>query len=99
MEVPTVEGSADRFTTATHMLPGLGAPTPFRVEAGTHAVGLTLEELELRGRTGATVLGLARAGVGSAGPEKNERLAVGDTLVLVGTREAVAAAMRLMRTG
>jgi monovalent cation:H+ antiporter-2, CPA2 family len=99
MEVPTLGGSADRFTTATHMLPGLGAPTPFRVEAGTHAVGLTLEELELRGRTGATVLGLARAGVGIAGPEKNERLAVGDTLVLVGTREAVAAAMRLMRTG
>ena len=99
MEIPTLEGSADRFTTATHMLPGLGAPTPFRIEAGQQAVGRTLEELEVRGRTGATVLGLARAGVGIAAPGKDERLAVGDTLVLVGTREAVDAAMRLLRAG
>jgi CPA2 family monovalent cation:H+ antiporter-2 len=99
MEIPTLEGSADRFTTATHMLPGLGAPTPFRIEAGQRAVGRTLEELEVRGRTGATVLGLARAGVGIAAPGKDERLAVGDTLVLVGTREAVDAAMRLLRVG
>jgi CPA2 family monovalent cation:H+ antiporter-2 len=99
MEIPTLEGSADRFTTATHMLPGLGAPTPFRIEAGHQAVGRTLEELEVRGRTGATVLGLARAGVGIAAPGKEERLAAGDTLVLVGTREAVDAAMRLLRVG
>jgi CPA2 family monovalent cation:H+ antiporter-2 len=99
MEIPTLEGSADRFTTATHMLPGLGAPTPFRIEAGQRAVGRTLEELEVRGRTGATVLGLARAGVGIAAPGKDERLAVGDTLVLVGTSEAVDAAMRLLRAG
>jgi CPA2 family monovalent cation:H+ antiporter-2 len=99
MPIPTLEGSADRFTTATHMLPGFGAPTPFRVEEGHHAVGWTLEALELRGRTGATVLGLARAGVGIAAPGKDERLAVGDTLVLVGSREAVAAAMALLRKG
>jgi CPA2 family monovalent cation:H+ antiporter-2 len=97
MQIPTLEGSADRFTTATHMLPGFGAPTPFRVELGHHAVGRTLEELELRGRTGATVLGLARTGVGIAAPEKGERLAEGDTLVLVGSQEAVAAAMGLLR--
>jgi monovalent cation:H+ antiporter-2, CPA2 family len=99
MQIATLEGSADRFTTATHMLPGLGAPTPFRIEEGYQAVGRTLEELEVRGRTGATVLGLARAGVGIAAPGKDERLAVGDTLVLVGTREAVDAAMRSLRVG
>ena len=97
MQIETLEGSADRFTTATHMLPGIGAPKPFRVEAGHHAAGRTLDELEVRGRSGATVLGLAREGVGIAAPEKGERLAVGDTLVLVGTEEAVAAAEVLLR--
>ena len=97
MQIPTLEGEADRFTTATHMLPGIGAPRPFHVQAGHHAAGRTLDELEVRGRTGATVLGLARAGVGIAAPEKGERLAVGDTLVLVGTAEAVAKAELLLR--
>ena len=105
MQVPTLDPSLrsgqeewpDRFTTATHMLPGIGAPLPFVIEAGHHAAGRTLKELEVRGRTGATVLGLARAGVGIAAPEKDERLAVGDTLVLVGTSDAVTAAMALLR--
>jgi len=97
MQIPTLEGTADRFTTATHMLPGIGAPRPFHVQAGHYAAGRTLDELEVRGRTGATVLGLARAGVGIAAPEKGERLAVGDTLVLVGTAESVAKAELLLR--
>ena len=99
MEIPTLEGHADRFTTATHMLPGFGAPTPFRVEANHFAAGRTLKELELRGRTGASVLGLARAGLGIAAPEKDERLAAGDTLVLVGAADAVAKAMAVLRSG
>ena len=99
MPIPTLEGSADRFTTATHMLPGFGAPMPFRVAPGSYAAGRTLDELEVRGRTGATVLGLARAGIGISAPAKDERLAVDDMLVLVGSREAVDAAMRLLRTG
>ncbi len=88
--------AVDRFTTATHMLPGLGVPTPFRLEAHHAAVGSSLAELELRGRTGATVLGLTRAGVGITAPGKDERLQAGDTLVLVGTRDAVGEAMRVM---
>jgi monovalent cation:H+ antiporter-2, CPA2 family len=99
MQIPTLEGMADRFTTATHMLPGIGAPKPFTVEATHHAAGHTLEELQVRGRTGATVLGLAREGVGIAAPEKGERLAVGDTLVLVGTADAVDAAIELLQSG
>ncbi|HEY4320596.1 MAG TPA: cation:proton antiporter [Gemmatimonadales bacterium] len=91
--------AVDRFTTATHMLPGIGAPTPFRLEPEHAAVGQSLAELELRGRTGATVLGLSRAGVGMPAPEKSERLEAGDTLVLVGTREAVGAAVAVLRGG
>jgi CPA2 family monovalent cation:H+ antiporter-2 len=78
-------------------LPGIGAPTPYRVAATDFAAGRTLAELELRGRTGAAVLGLSRAGVGITAPDKSERLAAGDTLVLVGTEAAVAAAMAMLK--
>ena len=99
MKVPTLEGTADRFTTATHMLPGLGAPTPFRIEPLHYAAGRTLAELGVRGRTGASSARLSRGERGIPAPSKSERLAAGDTLVLVGTQEAVDAAMDLLRSG
>ena len=99
MPIPTLEGAADRFTTATHMVPGLGVPTPFHINPGDHAAGRTLAELELRGRTGATVLGLSRAGTGISAPGKDERVEAGDTVVLVGTGEAVDAAIQLLQRG
>ncbi len=92
MAIPDLSGEADMFATATHMLPGLGSPTPFRVLEGDHSVGRSLAELDLRGRTGATVLGITRGGTGIAAPGKLERLEIGDTLVLVGTIEAIEAA-------
>jgi CPA2 family monovalent cation:H+ antiporter-2 len=99
MMVPTLEGAADRFTTATHMLPGLGVPTPFRVAAQHYASGRTLAELGVRGRTGASILGVTRGVIAIPAPSKTERLEAGDLLVLVGTQEAVDAAMELLRTG
>lgn len=99
MQVPTLEGSADRFATATHMLPGIGMPTPFRVEQGHYGVGKTLAALGLRARTGATVLAITRGGLGIPAPSKTERLEVDDTLVLVGTRDAVDAARLVLMSG
>lgn len=99
MQIPTLEGSADRFATATHMLPGIGMPTPFRVAASHFGVGKSLAELGLRARTGATVLAITRSGNGIPAPSKTERLEVGDTLVLVGTREAVEAAQEMIARG
>ena len=99
MQIPTLEGMADRFATATHMLPGIGMPTPFRVEQGHYGVGKSLAELELRARTGATVLAITRGDRGIPAPSKTERLELGDTLVLVGTRAAVAEARLLLIGG
>ena len=99
MQIPTLEGTADRFATATHMLPGIGMPTPFRVEAGHYGVGKSLAELGLRARTGATILAITRGGVGIPAPSKTERLEVEDTLVLVGTRDAVLAARGVLVRG
>lgn len=90
------ESGADVFASATYMLPGLGSPTPFRVREGDYGAGRSLAELDLRGRTGATVLGITRGGTGIAAPGKLERLAVDDTLVLVGTTEAIEAAKAIL---
>lgn len=95
----TNETMIDRFTTATHMLPGMGKPQRFVVEDGQFGVGKSLRELALRGRTGATVLAITRGDTGIPAPSKLEILQVGDQLVLVGTEEAISQARRILRDG
>ncbi|HKC47370.1 MAG TPA: TrkA C-terminal domain-containing protein [Gemmatimonadales bacterium] len=46
----------------------------------------------VRGRTGATVLAVTRAGGGVIVPTAKERLQAGDVLALAGTHEAISAA-------
>lgn len=100
MAVPhTLEGTNDPFMTATHMLPGLGSPTAFHIDAGFDAIGKNLATLALRGRTGATVLGITREGAAIPAPSKVEQILEGDTLILVGGREAVEAAKRILVRG
>jgi CPA2 family monovalent cation:H+ antiporter-2 len=78
------------------VLPGLGELFPVQIEAGSPAIGRTLAELNLRGRTGATVL-VIRRGVDSVlTPDGHERIGEGDTLVLAGSRRAVDAASSLL---
>lgn len=96
---PVDPGAADRLGMATRMLPGIGAPTPFRMEPHYAAAGKTLAEVGLRGRTGATVLAISRGGVGIPAPSKIEKLEVGDILVLVGTKEALQRAKRMLVEG
>ena len=82
----------DPFTT---QLIELCAAHPTRAKwvfVPTHAVGRTLGELDLHTHTGATVLALVRdrASIPRPGPEV--ALAVGDTLALIGSNEALEAA-------
>lgn len=95
----TMERPADPLMTATHLLPGMGTPRRFVMEAAHFASGKSLAELELRGRTGATVLAITRGETGIPAPSKAERLLPGDTLVLVGSRDALQAAVALLTTG
>jgi CPA2 family monovalent cation:H+ antiporter-2 len=74
------------------LLPGLGEPVAIRLGEGGAAVGATLAALNLRGRTGATVLAIWRPGHGVMLPAAGEPLAAGDLLAVAGTVEAVAAA-------
>jgi CPA2 family monovalent cation:H+ antiporter-2 len=78
------------------LLPGLGEPEPFRLEATSPAVGKTLAELNLRGLTGATVLAIQRGEEGVSFPTAQEVLRPGDVLALAGTHDAVEAAKGLL---
>jgi CPA2 family monovalent cation:H+ antiporter-2 len=78
------------------LLPGLGEPTPVRLEAGSPAVGQTLAQLNLRGLTGATVLAIHRGEQGVSFPTAREVLQAGDVVALAGTHEAVEAARSLL---
>lgn len=77
-------------------LPGLGAPTPLRLDPESGAVGKSLVELNLRGLTGATVLAITRASGAIVSPTGQERLEAGDVLAITGTRASLEAARALL---
>jgi CPA2 family monovalent cation:H+ antiporter-2 len=78
------------------LLPGLGEPTPVRLEEQSPAIGTSLAELNLRGITGATVLAIQRGADGLLVPTATDVLRSGDVLALAGTHDAVDAARRLL---
>lgn len=77
-------------------LPGLGDPVAVTIAPDSPSVGKTLAELDLRGRTGATVLAIVRGAEGVIVPTAQEALCEGDCLALTGTHEAVDAARGLL---
>jgi monovalent cation:H+ antiporter-2, CPA2 family len=64
----------------------------FRLERGSPAVGRTLRELDLRNRTGATILSIVRGEKPIPNPDPGLTLETGDTLVLVGSHGEIEAA-------
>lgn len=90
------------FRTMEHvsvMLPGLGEPVPVKIDAASPAVNRTLAELNIRGKTGATILAITRRSESGAKvlvPSGKEVLRVGDILALAGSQDSVAAAVELL---
>jgi K+:H+ antiporter len=78
------------------LFPGLGEPVAFELDAASPCVGKSLTELDLRGRTGATVLAITRRGAAVVVPAGAERLAAGDVLALAGAHDAIDAAKALL---
>ena len=76
---------------------GLGSPAPVVIASGSAAVGETLAGINLRGRTGATVLAIRRGKEGLLVPTGRELLQAGDVLAVAGTHESVDAARDLLR--
>jgi CPA2 family monovalent cation:H+ antiporter-2 len=83
----------DRFD---HVLPGLGAPVAVRVMLGSPAADRSLSSLNLRGRTGATVLAIVRKGEQVLVPRGRDVLHVDDVLAVAGSAESVIAARVLI---
>jgi CPA2 family monovalent cation:H+ antiporter-2 len=88
---------AESFGVVRRMLPGLGNVVPIRVGPESAVVGKSLGELNLRGRTGATVVALSRGEGRTVFPEAGERLAAGDLIAVTGSEEAISRAEALVR--
>ena len=86
----------ERLHKVESMLPGLGNLTSVTLPAASPAIGKTLVDLDLRGRTGASVIVIRRDGATMAPPTGHESLAGGDVIGMTGTVEAVAAARALL---
>jgi len=84
------------FEMIRQILPGLGDFTPVKIPEGSAAAGRTLGELNLRGRTGATVVALLRGQERVAFPEADAQLSAGDFIALTGSHEAISAARDLL---
>jgi CPA2 family monovalent cation:H+ antiporter-2 len=72
------------------LLPGLGDLESLTIAPGCAAEGSTLAELDLRGKTGATVVAIKRRDAEVVIPTGTQELEAGDTLALSGTSEAIA---------
>lgn len=77
-------------------LPGLGTVTMIRLTDKSPVVGRTLTELNLRGRTGASVLAILHGKASAVVPTGAEQLRAGDVLAITGTFDAVRACKELL---
>lgn len=87
---------ADALGAVRLLLPGIGEPTAVRLREGGPAIGRSLSELGVRGKTGATVLAIVRSSGNVMVPSAGEVLCAGDVVALAGTREAVESARELL---
>jgi len=78
------------------LMPGIGVLTPITIESGSHGEGRTLAELDVRGRTGATVVALCRGEERIENPPGSQRLLAGDLLALTGSEASIEAAGDLL---
>ncbi|MDO9020353.1 MAG: cation:proton antiporter [Deltaproteobacteria bacterium] len=79
------------------LLPGMGALAKVTLDPQCAAVGRSLAEIDLRGRTGASVLAITNGADGVSIPTAVQRLRAGDVLALSGSAAAVEAASALLR--
>ena len=88
------EDQAERRALA--VVPGLGSPALVRIEEASPALGRSLKQLGLRGRSGATVIAISRGEGQVVYPDADDLLRLGDVLVLTGTAESVELAKGIL---
>lgn len=75
-----------------------GTTDVYRLEPGSGAVGKTLLELDLRQRTGATIIAVVRGETPFPNPAPTLRLETGDDIVLVGSHQELERAFHDLET-
>ncbi|MGE0546912.1 MAG: cation:proton antiporter [Kofleriaceae bacterium] len=88
--------AAPELTEVEALLPGFGGLTPIVIGSHSPAIGRSLADLDLRAKTGASVLAITRGGEGNANPSPRDLLQEGDVLAVAGSAEAVTAARELL---
>jgi CPA2 family monovalent cation:H+ antiporter-2 len=83
----------------TSLLPGFGDLTMLTVSARSEAAERTLADLNLRGRSGASVIAIQRADRRIVMPRGSETLRAGDLLALTGSPEDVESAIAILSAG
>lgn len=66
------------------------------IASNSSAGGKLIRELELRSRTGASAVGIERNGQGIVNPGPDEEIQAGDKVLLLGSRDQLDAAVRLL---
>ncbi len=84
---------------AAPLLPGLDDAASLELGPADAAVGQTLASLDLRARTGATVIAIRKPDSTVVLPAGPDRLAAGDVLAVIGAPESVALARALLAAG
>lgn len=78
------------------MLPREAQLDPVAVTAGSFAAGKLLREIELRAKTGASVVGITRGETSHVNPSPDEEIQAGDVLLVLGNAAQAAAARELL---
>jgi monovalent cation:H+ antiporter-2, CPA2 family len=90
------EGNTLPLAQLETILPGFGGMTSVTVGDDSPAIGQSLAQLDLRAKTGATVLAIGRGEHGLASPSPTVPLRPGDVLALAGSGDAITAARALL---
>lgn len=70
-----------------------------KVHAGSSVIGKNLGELDLRGKTGATVIAVVRDGEAKVSPGANYTLRENDTILLSGSSKKIESALEILQSG
>ncbi len=89
LRAPTEPG---RMSDAVLAALAAGTTAVFYVRAGSPADGRTIRDLDLRSRTGVTVIAVVRSGRPATNPPPDQDVRAGDSLVLVGSHSQLTSA-------
>lgn len=98
--VDAAEQAVDYLTMSTDTI-SAGIPWPVtlgevRLRPGARAVGMRIRDLDLRARTGVSIIAVDRAGHSHFDPGSDFLLMSSDRLILLGSRESLDAAAQLL---